>query len=290
MNGIKHKSGVVTRLFAIVLALIALLSTVVYAIDGSLDIHENSSFYDTNACNEVNLSPVEYDEDGSEIAWVLPTESVPTTPYATELELLITKVSVDKTSSGFKWKINVDCPSSIIFKPRVSLQVDLRRSTGNSAGIYSTVAETTIDQVDYLTNYTLTTSATTGYYRAVVTYTDLNSGRKQTSYTPINLYNRNAKRWAYSYTDSVSGKELALPRADWSYIPNTSHDGTYRKNYLREYESRYGIDLLEIQDPSDPFDVHHQRPLSYGGDNSFNNLIHLPRSLHHQVNGWYNGY
>lgn len=289
MNGINHKPKVIARLFAIVLALVTLLSTAVYAIDGSPDIHENSS-YNTNTYNEVNLSPVEYDEDGNEIAWVLSPESDSATPYATNLELLITKITVSKASSGFSWKVNVDCPSSIIFKPRVSLHVELQRSTGSSSGIYSTVAQKTIDEVNYLTNYVLTTSATTGYYRAVVTYTDLNSGRKQTSYTPNNLYNRSAKRWAYSYDDPVSGKELAPPRANWSYIPGTSHDGTYRNYYLTQYKSRYGIDLIAIQDPSDPFEIHHQRPLSYGGDSSFDNLIHLPKSLHQQVSGWFNGY
>lgn len=38
------------------------------------------------------------------------------------------------------------------------------------------------------------------------------------------------------------------------------------------------------------YDVHHIQPLSYGGNNTYGNLIHLPKDLHKQVTGWFNGY
>lgn len=39
------------------------------------------------------------------------------------------------------------------------------------------------------------------------------------------------------------------------------------------------------------YDVHHIRPLEYGGAGmDYDNLIHLPVDLHRKVTGWFNGY
>lgn len=38
------------------------------------------------------------------------------------------------------------------------------------------------------------------------------------------------------------------------------------------------------------YDVHHIRPLAYGGSNAYGNLIHLPKATHTKVTGWWAGY
>ena len=132
--------------------------------------------------------------------------------------------------------------------------------------------------------------ARTGYYKVKVT-----SQIKpdwSNSYNPartVNVYygllNRTGKLWTASYTDKKSGKTLGKPRAD--YVKNTIHKRPSNLNtkYYNEYKSKYGVTLN-----SSLYDVHHIKPLSYGGDNSFSNLIHLPKSTHKTVTSWFAGY
>ena len=38
------------------------------------------------------------------------------------------------------------------------------------------------------------------------------------------------------------------------------------------------------------YDVHHIKPLAYGGSNDYSNLIHLPKATHTSVTSWWAGY
>ena len=99
------------------------------------------------------------------------------------------------------------------------------------------------------------------------------------------MLNRTGKLWNASYTDKKSGKTLGKPRAD--YVKNTIHKRPSNLNttYYNEYKRRYGVTLN-----SSLYDVHHIKPLAYGVDNSFYNLIHLPKSIHKTVTSWFSGY
>ena len=65
----------------------------------------------------------------------------------------------------------------------------------------------------------------------------------------------------------------------------THNEPLRRTTYYNEYKRRYGVTLN-----SSLYDVHHIKPLAYGVDNSFSNLIHLPKSIHKTVTSWFSGY
>lgn len=55
--------------------------------------------------------------------------------------------------------------------------------------------------------------------------------------------------------------------------------------YYNAYTANTGVTLNRSL-----YDVHHIRPLAYGGSNAYSNLIHLPKATHTQVTSWWAGY
>lgn len=53
----------------------------------------------------------------------------------------------------------------------------------------------------------------------------------------------------------------------------------YRKKYINWYNKKYGVPPFNWKDA----DIHHVRPLNYGGDHRISNLFALPKSLHQNV-------
>ena len=198
--------------------------------------------------------------------------------------------SYDSKTKMHVWNFNVDVPTSLLVKPPIKLKVQILRSNTEN-GTYSNYgSQSNFGNVNTIKNYKHSVPARTGYYKVKVT-----SHIKpdwSNSYNPartVNVYygllNRTGKLWTASYTDKKSGKTLGKPRAD--YVKNTIHKRPSNLNtkYYNEYKSKYGVTLN-----SSLYDVHHIKPLSYGGDNSFSNLIHLPKSTHKTVTSWFAGY
>lgn len=165
----------------------------------------------------------------------------------------------------------------------------LRANTEN--GIYSSYGSpANFGNISTAKNYKHSVAAKTGYYKIKYMFQIKQDG--STSYdkeriktATIGLINRTAKKWNISYTDKKSGKILGKPRAD--YVKNAKHKrpSNLNKKYYDEYKRRYGVTLNQSL-----YDVHHIKPLAYGGDNSFSNLIHLPKSTHKLVTSWFKGY
>ena len=101
--------------------------------------------------------------------------------------------------------------------------------------------------------------------------------------TTTGLTNRTGHEWVYSFSDT--GKTLPMPRADWTKGATHQRPNNLADTYYTTYTQMTGKTLIRSL-----YDVHHIQPLSYGGDNSYSNLIHLPKALHSQVTGWFNGY
>ena len=93
-----------------------------------------------------------------------------------------------------------------------------------------------------------------------------------------------------NYTDSWSGKVMGYPRADWIKLSpelRTPRDYNLRTNYITWYEQQYGIPFWNCND----MQVHHIRPLAFGGTNDYSNLIALPTAFHQQIiTPWYSYY
>lgn len=68
-------------------------------------------------------------------------------------------------------------------------------------------------------------------------------------------------------------------RADLPLVPNNQReprDNNMRAKYVKWYENRHGSPDFNWNN----VDIHHIISLSYGGDNSYNNLISLPEDFH----------
>lgn len=76
-----------------------------------------------------------------------------------------------------------------------------------------------------------------------------------------------------------------MPRADWPAGATSTRPSNLATKYYADYKNATGKELN-----SKLYDVHHIRPLAYGGDNSYSNLIHLPKDLHTKVTSWFAGY
>lgn len=204
-----------------------------------------------------------------------------------DVEVFVLSGGLKKYSSGtFTWYFNVDCPSSLIFKPDITVKLQLQASFTTESGSYSTLGSYSqlIDSnVDYGTDWTFTSTAKTGYYRyryAIVHESDPTPVYKDTSSV---LYNRTGHKWTFSFSDT--GKVLPKPRADYVKGQIYARDTSLPARYYTEYTQKTGITL-----DTSKYDVHHIQPLAYGGNNDYSNLIHLPKDIHSSVTGWFNGY
>ena len=224
-----------------------------------------------------------------EIAFPATTVNGDVAPLADiEYEQFFLSVKLKSVKNGqFTWAYNLDCPTSLIDKPNVTVSAQLKGNFTNGSS-YSNVGGACVHKytsnTDYLKDFTWTTTAKTGYYRFYITITNWDMGGASQYYTSSPaLLNRSGKEWTYVFSDT--GKALPKPRADWVKGQVYQRDPKCRENYFKTYTEKTGKVLNEAL-----YEVHHIQPLSYGGDNSYSNLIHLPTALHSQVTGWFNGY
>lgn len=207
-------------------------------------------------------------------------------------EYIQVRINMKYNSSQKKhiWSFNVDVPTSLIKKPPIKLKVQILRSN-TEGGVYSNYGSPEdFGLVNTSKDYIHKVTAKTGYYKVKVTYQIKRDGsavfdKAKSKNASIGLVNRTGKKWTQSYSDKRSGKKLGKPRAD--YVKGTIHKrpSNLNKKYYDEYKRKYGVTLRQSL-----YDVHHIKPLAYGGDNSFSNLIHLPKNTHKVVTSWFAGY
>lgn len=126
--------------------------------------------------------------------------------------------------------------------------------------------------------------AKTGYYYISYKLVDHEKGGKiDTNKTSKKLFNKSGIVWNFTFSDT--GKNLGTPRADWARGAKYTRPKDLASKYFKEYKTNTGKTLTQTN-----YDVHHIRPLFLGGDNSYSNLIHLPKDVHKKITGWYNGY
>ena len=204
-----------------------------------------------------------------------------------ETHVFVLHGGLKKYSNGtFTWYFNLDCETAILNKPHVIVELQLYACYTDSFGEYTqvdSVSQEFDSDFDYPVDYTFTTPSKTAYYRYGYTIKHIYNTTSERHITPSVLYNRTGHKWEFLFTDV--GKTLPMPRAD--YVKGQTHERNdhLHISYYNMYYVRTGIKLDRSL-----YEVHHIQPLSYGGDNSYENLIHLPIDLHKKVTGWFNGY
>lgn len=205
------------------------------------------------------------------------------------IEIYLVRGGLKRTSGGvFTWWFNIDCPTSPINKPDIKVTVQLQGdfTTGSSfSNVGGSVYHTYKTNAEYGVDYTWTSTAKTGYYRLKYTINDYSSGQTGSGYTTSNLWNRTGHVWNFSFSDSASGKSLPKPPANYTKGATSSRPSNLADTYYNTYKQNTGITLNRSL-----YDVHHIKPLAYGGNNNYSNLIHLPKATHTSVTSWWAGY
>lgn len=99
--------------------------------------------------------------------------------------------------------------------------------------------------------------------------------------SPSDLLNRYGKKYPLDYSDPDSGIRLYEPPANLN--PNSQpRSSTFRSDFIKYYEENFGE---PTQFSWDQVEIHHMRPLQYGGSNSMLNGIPLMNrsNSHHTI-------
>lgn len=103
-------------------------------------------------------------------------------------------------------------------------------------------------------------------------------------------YNNDIAGYPHAYHPGT-GAEMPFPSGDLERIP--ADQRSEWTNMDRYYYIQQWHDMGYATPPGgwNNYDIHHVRPREFGGDNSFENLIPVPRSLHNQrITPWWNNY
>lgn len=291
------------KVISLILGFILLLSFLTISIsaeeaDNCINVcGESDPFYydaETGALIDTDNNTPAYFED-SYLTISMPDETSegsgasPRTSYSPEAFVLHGGFqSYNSSAKTFTWTYDLDCPTALIFKPDVVLYVTLQMDVTDGNGTYVDVVaddpKVYDGYSDWDNDYTFVSPAATGYYRFkwVVTFEgDIYPYYENTSSI---LLNRTGHKWTFSFDDG-RGKTLPMPMANYIKGQLYARDTSLPGRYYTEYTQYTGITLDRSL-----YDVHHIQPLAYGGDNSYANLIHLPKEIHASVTSWFSGY
>ncbi|SKF66996.1 Uncharacterised protein [Mycobacteroides abscessus subsp. bolletii] len=107
---------------------------------------------------------------------------------------------------------------------------------------------------------------------------------------PPRAYNDNIEAYPRVYNPGT-GDEMPFPAGDLERMPRDQRSEW--TNMDRYYFIQQWHDMGYETPPGgwSMYDIHHIRPREFGGDNSFENLIPVPRPVHNQrVTPWWNNY
>ena len=250
-------------------------------------------FYDAETDEVVaeNGEPFEFEEIEFEIPTAGNSENESGISTADiSFELYIVRAGLKKTANGtFTWWFNTDCPTSPLNKPNIKVTVQLQGNftTGRSfLDIEDPKHHTYKTNAEYGADYTWTSTAKTGYYRFKCTVIDYdNGGTSQSKNSSSNLINKTGHVWNFTFSDTASGKSLPKPPANYKKGATYSRPSNLAETYYNTYKQNTGKSLTRSL-----YDIHHIKPLAYGGSNDYINLIHLPKATHKSVTSWWAGY
>ncbi len=284
----KKKSSIITLILALCLCLA--MAVPAFAAENEISFMSEPFFYnaETESLEDENGEPCAFDDIVFEISDNIDDGISSTGDF---FEYYLVRSGLKRTSGGiYTWWYNVDCPTSPLHKPNIRVTAQLKGNFTNGAGTFSNVGTSTshnyTTNADYKVDYTWTTPAKTGYYYVQFTLTDYDAGGKTiTKKSGTELWNRTGHLWEFYFTDSDSGKSLPMPPANYIKGELYKRDTSLPASYYKRYTEQTGITLNNSL-----YDVHHIQPLEYGGNNDYSNLIHLPKTLHSRVSGWFRGY
>lgn len=132
--------------------------------------------------------------------------------------------------------------------------------------------------------YRVEIPANTSHYTVQVVISPM-SGTPNSS-TVHFLLNRTGHRFLWgSFLSRVLWQTLGYPATNWPRGQLFARPANLRTIYQNEARRIVpSFTLLATEE------VHHIRPLAFGGSNAFSNLIHIPQATHRSITSWFAGY
>ncbi len=125
-------------------------------------------------------------------------------------------------------------------------------------------------------------STLTKYWRVKVYGKFINTDAKYCTYSF--LYNKKCVRYP-NYTEPYTGKTVTVPPTGYR-IYNNKRNSSFRKNYISWFEKKYPKANINWKN----YEIHHMRPLKYGGSNNISNGIALTKAQHNKYTTWWLSY
>lgn len=231
-------------------------------------------------------------EDNDPIAYTLSDEDTIIFTFSDQKEKKSYKInckisySYNPRARQFDYSVNLDCPDSIFNKPKLKLTLELNKSSSKN-GTYVLASRRNFGEVGYLDNSGFSVDAATGHYKLYCYVSPVEPGIvvNTTQNYAYWCINRTGHIWVWNHKDYLSGKTMNEPYTSYEkkalYTRPSNLNTTYKKWYDGVYNTNLNLS---------GYDVHHIRPLAYGGDNTMGNLIHLEKTFHYSVTAWWNGY
>ncbi|WP_434750725.1 HNH endonuclease signature motif containing protein [Paenibacillus amylolyticus] len=274
----------------VALSLFFTMSTSAFAtIPEEIDLHDHSTeIFNTYSID--SESPEDLPTSFSETLFsstITPESADSESSLASKFILITIKHDYTYVSSKkeHKHSFNIDAPGTLI-KPPVDAIFKITRSDTEN-GIYTEVDRLKVTDASYIKTYNISIPRATGHYKVVVELTARKANQSVGS--PVTgssqLINKTGNIWIFVHTDSTSGKTLAKPPANYTKGALYTRPSNLNKTYETWYNKTYSA-KLDVTD----YDVHHIKPLEYGGDNTMGNLIHLNKLMHKGVTAWFAGY
>lgn len=235
------------------------------------------------------------DKNGDVIYTYEQVEEVPFKYTDPSTRLVGTDVLIVKAKYGYNTKnkkltftVNIDCPTDLVFKPNINLALGLTKANSKNGSYSTAISKKNLGKVNYLKDYTVEYSGTNHYkLTAYISANDSNTVVIKPSLTFYSCRNRTGKVWDFYHTDPNSKVKIEEPQTNWS-INQQNRPSNLNKTYQDTYNKTYGTNIKVGSDVK--IDVHHVRPLKYGGSNNMSNLVHIPTSFHSKITGWFSGY
>lgn len=104
------------------------------------------------------------------------------------------------------------------------------------------------------------------------------------------IVNKSGKAYP-EIVDPRTGKNISFPEGNLQKVPKDQRvewNNQTRADYIKEW---YDRGYKTPEGGWDKYDIHHIKPREYGGDNSFDNLVPVERTLHqNEFNPFWLGY
>lgn len=150
--------------------------------------------------------------------------------------------------------------------------------TVESKKIYSTGSPTTIS---------VSTGNQTSYWRLILKGTVQNQ-TLPTTISPDNIiFNKKGVKYP-DFKEVYSNRKMAVPPTNYAVNPQ-HRPSNIREKYIAYFRKQYSL-TNKLPNNFDNYQVHHVRPLQYGGSNDFSNLMLLPTTFHTSMTTWWKSY